>query len=101
MSNIHIHGAQHSAVACLHLSHYRARCSKERRRKQGLPEDLTPEEQAEADARRTEREEAEKKQKLNIVRPVVAIAAMRECLVTMKKQTPDAVRLGSILLCMP
>lgn len=67
-------------------------CRRERRRKLGLPEDLTEEEKA-AEKARAEAEAAEAARKRLPVKPVSRIKRMREILVAMKK-SPEVEEVG-------
>ncbi len=69
---------------------------KERRRKLGLPEDLTPEEQA-AEAKKEQEKKAAKAGPARVSAPAASLSAvaaaaanLREILVDQKKQHPDA-----------
>lgn len=59
-------------------------CRRVRRRKQGLPEELTPEE-LEEERRKAEEKAAEAAKKRLPMKPVSRISKMREILVSMKK----------------
>ena len=100
-------------VCCTHDTHRcailskRHTCRRERRRKLGLPEELTEEEKA-AERARAEEEAAREAAKRLPVRPVTKIAKMREILVQMKKASAgEEVRLhtrvcgmGACVVCM-
>ena len=98
-----LHPLQHR---CAILSK-RHTCRRERRRKLGLPEELTEEEKA-AERARAEEEAAREAAKRLPVRPVTKIAKMREILVQMKKASAgEEVRLhthvwrmGACVVCM-
>lgn len=66
-------------------------CRKARRRKLGLPEELTPEELEEERRKAEEKAAAEAKKKLP-VKPVSRINKMRDILVSMKKAGHEEVR---------
>lgn len=66
-------------------------CRRERRRAQGLPEDLTPEEQEE-ERKKAEADMARQTRAHLPVKPVTRINKMRDVLVQMKKTTDDQVR---------
>lgn len=67
-------------------------CRKARRRKLGLPEELTPEELEEEKRKAEEKAAAEAKQKLP-VKPVTRINKMRDILVNIKKAGHEEVPL--------
>lgn len=62
-------------------------CRRERRRKLGLPEELTEEEKAAEQAKREAQAAEEASKKLPVV-PITRISKLRELLVQMKKASP-------------
>lgn len=59
---------------------------RERRRKLGLPEELSPEEEAAERAKQAEKEAAKNKRGPVPLKPLAAISRMRDALVQMKKE---------------